>query len=112
MRQEKIEKAISAVTELVDFFQRMNMAGWAKRYREISLELASGNVEVAVTMEINIVKVNAGRLYDLYISKQNGHSTENKAQDNELFQKFISAVSVSFSELRKELKGYIKKSNI
>jgi hypothetical protein len=110
MCQEKVKKAIFAVTQLADFFQKMNMNSWASKYREIGQELISGSANGAVKMEGNIVKVNAGGLYDLYISKQNGHTTENEAKDNELLQEYTAAVSISFSELRKELKGYIKKS--
>lgn len=97
--------ATSAVSELVLFFRRCGVTGWAKRYAAIQSALEHGDLNRAIDLEANIPKGGMGGLYDLYICKENGHSTANPDSDNDLLNKLLDSVSQEFAALRRRVKN-------
>ena len=100
--------ALNAVNALSTFMRSKGMEGWAKRYEVISRALEENNIQHAVSQEEHIPKGGMGGLTDLYICKENGHITDNPETDNTLLMKYIGQVSQAFSQLRKQLKGYVQ----
>ncbi|WP_280547316.1 hypothetical protein [Halomonas sp. 11-S5] len=100
--------ALNEVNAFVSFLRSRGLEAWAKRYEVLSRALAEGNIQHAVAQEKSIPKGGMGGLTDLYICKENGHKTENPENDNETLMKHIGQVSQAFSQLRKQLKGYVR----
>ncbi len=105
--EERRVKAIDAVNALSEFMYSKGMDGWAKKYEVISKALEENNIQHAVSQEDYIPKGGMGGLTDLYICKENGHTTSDPEKDNALLLQYIGLVSQAFAQLRKQLKGYV-----
>ena len=105
--EERRIAALNATKAFSGFLRSKGIEGWAKRYEVISTALEEGNIQHAISQENHIPKGGMGGLTDLYICKENGHTTDNPEQDNNLLMQHIGLVSQAFSQLRKQVKGYV-----
>jgi hypothetical protein len=97
--EARVENALDATKELIVFFVRVRELQWPAHFHPIADALAALDVDKAIQMYERIPKVNMGGLLDLFICKQNGHTTQDETRDNQLYLRLVGQLSTTLDNL-------------